>query len=47
MIEGVSRKARVFAGDSIGRKTDKALNKADVTAAYPEDLRGGISKCKE
>ena len=35
MIEGV-RRARVFVGDSIVRKTDKALNKGDnVAVCFP------------
>ena len=29
VIEGVRRRARVFMGDSIVRKTDRALNKGD------------------
>ena len=29
VIEGVSKKARVFVGDTIVRKTDRVLNKGD------------------
>ena len=29
MIEGVRKRARVFVGDSIVRKTDRVLNKGD------------------
>ena len=37
VIEGVRRKARVFVGDSIVRKTDRALNKGDdVVVCFPE-----------
>ena len=36
VIEGVRRRARVFVGDSIVRKTDRALNKGDdVVVCFP------------
>ena len=36
VIEGVVRKAGVFVGDSIFRKTDRALNKGDdVVVCFP------------
>ena len=36
VIEGVRRRARVFVGDSIVRKTDRALNKVDdVVLCFP------------
>ena len=44
VIEGVRKRARVFVGDSIVRKTDRVLNKGDdVVVSLPGDkkrLRG-------
>ena len=36
VIEGVRRRTRVFVGDSIFRKTDRALNKGnDTVVCFP------------
>ena len=34
VIEGVGRRARVFVGDSVVRKTDRALNKGDDVVVW-------------
>ena len=46
VIEGVRRRARVFVGDSIVRKTDRVLNKGDDVVVSSIVLGGTSAFCK-